>query len=61
MKMISQTRPIKKFAKAVASCSVEALAYGKCVIADFNTIHKNKCLNEFLRLKNCYIHASTKL
>lgn len=28
--------------------------YGKCVVADYNSVHKDKCLTEFLRLKECY-------
>ncbi|TQS35958.1 hypothetical protein Golomagni_03607 [Golovinomyces magnicellulatus] len=53
--MISRTRPISKFAKLVTICSTEAAVYGKCIIADYNTVHKDKCLSEFLRLKDCYI------
>lgn len=29
--------------------------YGKCVVADYNSVHKDKCLTEFLRLKECYV------
>ncbi len=29
--------------------------YGKCIVADFNSVHKDKCLTEFLRLKDCYV------
>ncbi|RPA92858.1 hypothetical protein L873DRAFT_1778907 [Choiromyces venosus 120613-1] len=47
------TRPIHKLASAVAKCSPEVSAYGKCIVADYNNVHKDKCLTEFLRLKEC--------
>ncbi|PUU79956.1 hypothetical protein B9Z19DRAFT_1124380 [Tuber borchii] len=47
------TRPIQKFASAVAKCSAEMSAYGRCVVADYNNIHKDKCLEEFLKLREC--------
>jgi hypothetical protein len=50
-----RTRPIEKFANAVAQCSAEASAYGKCIVADYNNVHKDKCLTDFLRLKDCYV------
>lgn len=28
--------------------------YGKCIAADFNGVYKDKCLIEFLKLKDCY-------
>ncbi|KAK2694191.1 hypothetical protein QWA68_008037 [Fusarium oxysporum] len=55
-----RTRPIQKFAKAVSQCSVEATAYGKCIVADYNAVHKDKCAKEFMRLKDCYLAASKK-
>ncbi|EKD14648.1 hypothetical protein MBM_07369 [Drepanopeziza brunnea f. sp. 'multigermtubi' MB_m1] len=58
--MPSRTRPIEKFAQAAAKCSAEASVYGKCIVADYNAVHKDKCLTEFLRLKNCYIAAAKK-
>ena len=72
--MSGRTRPIEKFAQAVAKCSPEvrrrshlstsmsssetrrkASAYGKCIVKDYNSVHKDKCLTEFLRLKQCYV------
>ncbi|KAI1397284.1 hypothetical protein F4819DRAFT_472540 [Hypoxylon fuscum] len=29
--------------------------YGKCIVADYNSVHKDKCANEFLRLKDCFL------
>jgi len=58
--MPSRTRPIDKFAQAVAKCSAEASAYGKCIVADYNAVHKDKCLAEFQVLKDCYLKAAKK-
>ena len=33
----------------------QAAVYGKCIVADYNSVHKDKCLAEFLRLKDCYL------
>jgi len=56
----AKTRPIQKFAQAAAKCSGEAAEYGKCIVADYNAVHKDKCLKEFMRLKDCYVLASKK-
>ena len=29
--------------------------YGQCVVADYNSVHKDKCAAEFARLKDCYL------
>jgi hypothetical protein len=33
----------------------QAAIYGKCVVADYNAVHKDKCLTEFMKLKDCYL------
>ncbi|EKV10099.1 hypothetical protein PDIG_57900 [Penicillium digitatum PHI26] len=53
--MPGRTRPVEKIAKASAQCSVEVAAYGKCVVADYNSVHKDMCVKEFMRLKDCYL------
>ncbi|KAG9243051.1 hypothetical protein BJ878DRAFT_512544 [Calycina marina] len=53
-------RPIEKFGQAVAKCSTELSVYGKCIVADYNAVHKDKCANEFMKLKNCYLAAAKK-
>ncbi|PLN78152.1 hypothetical protein BDW42DRAFT_175519 [Aspergillus taichungensis] len=53
-------RPIEKFAQATAKCSVEAAAYGKCILADYTAVQKDMCAKEFMRLKDCYLAASKK-
>ncbi|KAH8175339.1 hypothetical protein LIA77_03757 [Sarocladium implicatum] len=37
-----------------------ASAYGRCIVADYNSVHKDQCKQEFMRLKDCYIAASKK-
>ena len=34
---------------------IQASVYGKCIAADYNNVFKDKCLQEFLRLKECYL------
>jgi hypothetical protein len=29
--------------------------YGKCILADYNNVHKDKCITEFLKLKDCFV------
>jgi hypothetical protein len=69
--MPSRIRPVEKFAAAVAHCSKEVChtlyiqdqslillqctAYGKCIVADYNNVKKDKCVKEFLRLQECYV------
>ncbi|KAK7921009.1 hypothetical protein PG985_009031 [Apiospora marii] len=53
--MPARTRPIQKFAAAVSQCSPEAAVYGKCIVADYNSVHKDKCVAEFMKLKDCYL------
>ncbi|KAF2811533.1 uncharacterized protein BDZ99DRAFT_384926 [Mytilinidion resinicola] len=53
--MPTKTRPIERFATAVGKCSVEGAAYGKCIVADYNNVTKDKCLTEFMKLKDCYL------
>ncbi|KZF25217.1 hypothetical protein L228DRAFT_244013 [Xylona heveae TC161] len=48
-------RPVERFARATAKCGPEAALYGKCIVADYNHVHKDKCLTQFLRLKDCYL------
>ncbi|TLS23500.1 uncharacterized protein PpBr36_06353 [Pyricularia pennisetigena] len=59
--MQPRTRPIQKFAQTVSQCSTEAAVYGKCIVADYNAVHKDKCKQEFIKLKDCYLAAAKKL
>lgn len=33
----------------------QAAVYGKCIVADYNSVHKDKCADEFMKLKDCYL------
>lgn len=33
----------------------KASLYGKCIVTDYNSVHKDKCLREFMKLKDCYL------
>ncbi|KAI5789741.1 hypothetical protein DFH27DRAFT_209933 [Peziza echinospora] len=48
-------RPLERFAKSVAKCTPQASEYGKCIVADYNNVHKDKCLAQFMRLKECVV------
>lgn len=32
----------------------QSSVFGRCIAQDFNGIYKDKCLTEFLKLKDCY-------
>ena len=38
-----------------SSNSIQAAAYGKCILADYQSVHQNMCAKEFARLKDCYL------
>ncbi|KAK0612810.1 hypothetical protein B0T17DRAFT_657592 [Bombardia bombarda] len=54
----NKVRPIQRFAQSVSKCSAEATVYGKCIAADYNSVHKDQCVKEFMRLKDCFLAAS---
>ncbi|RDI89146.1 hypothetical protein Vi05172_g515 [Venturia inaequalis] len=58
--MPTKTRPIEKFAAAVGKCSKESAVYGKCIVADYNNVQKDKCAAEFIKLQQCYTAAYRK-
>ncbi len=33
----------------------QAAVYGKCILADYDSVHKDKCKAEFMKLKDCYL------
>lgn len=47
--------PISKLKSISLLSFKQASTYGKCIVADYNAVCKDKCLTEFLRLKECYI------
>ena len=32
----------------------QSAIFGRCIAQDFNGVYKDKCLSEFLKLKECY-------
>jgi hypothetical protein len=41
--------------------SPQAATYGKCIVADYNAVHKDMCAKEFMKLKDCFLAASKKV
>lgn len=35
--------------------SPQAATYGKCIVADYNAVHKDMCAKEFMKLKDCFL------
>lgn len=33
----------------------QAAVYGRCIVVDYNAVHKDKCAAEFMKLKDCYL------
>ncbi|KIW66011.1 hypothetical protein PV04_08219 [Phialophora macrospora] len=54
------TRPIEKFAAATAKCSIEAAAYGQCILKDYQSTYQDMCAKEFIKLKDCYLRHAKK-
>lgn len=44
--------PIIRLALTLIS---QAAAYGKCIVADYQSVHQDMCAKEFMRLKDCYL------
>ncbi|XP_074081040.1 NADH dehydrogenase [ubiquinone] 1 alpha subcomplex assembly factor 8 [Macrotis lagotis] len=54
---------IQSFPERLATCGVEATAYGKCVqaaTAPGGDLRKNQCAKEFEALRNCFMAAAKK-
>lgn len=51
--MTKPVRPAKKLMIAGAKCSVEGLAYGKCMSENYSTASQNACQKEFSIFKQC--------
>ena len=34
---------------------LKASIYGKCIVADYNSVYKDKCAKEFMLLKDSYL------
>ena len=69
--MPGRTKPLEKFGEAIGKCATEVsisatmiqitanpnqgVAYGKCVAAEYQNARKDMCVQEFMRLKDCYL------
>ncbi|VVT46264.1 uncharacterized protein SAPINGB_P001127 [Magnusiomyces paraingens] len=49
----SVVRPLKRFSTAVGECAPVGKVYGDCILANYQTVSKNMCLAEFMKLKEC--------
>jgi hypothetical protein len=53
-----ETRNASHDLKNVLTFLSQSSAYGKCIFADYNNVHKDKCVTEFLKLKECFVVSS---
>ncbi|KAI3635914.1 hypothetical protein MIR68_006052 [Amoeboaphelidium protococcarum] len=44
---------IERIGKALGSCSMEAMTYGKCVVAKLDCVEKDACAKEFRAFQQC--------
>ncbi|KAI8992080.1 hypothetical protein BDF20DRAFT_812789 [Mycotypha africana] len=51
---------IQQLAKGVSSCSMQATAYGQCILASYKDVHVNMCQSEFQAFKDC-VQRSVKI
>ncbi|XP_074116493.1 NADH dehydrogenase [ubiquinone] 1 alpha subcomplex assembly factor 8 [Sminthopsis crassicaudata] len=54
---------IQSFPERLATCGVEAAAYGKCVqaaTAPGGELRRNLCAKEFEALRNCFVAVAKK-
>ncbi|KAI3630407.1 hypothetical protein MIR68_011842 [Amoeboaphelidium protococcarum] len=43
----------ERIGKALGICSMEAMAYGKCVAAKLDGVEKDACAKQFLAFQQC--------
>ncbi|CAO3641306.1 unnamed protein product [Cunninghamella blakesleeana] len=48
-----KNKGVRLLAEGVTSCSVQSIAYGKCVASSYQDAHKNLCSKEFEAFKQC--------
>ena len=51
---------LKAYPQLMASCSVQATAYGKCVAEHMGEVKKGQCQAEFEAFKKCVRDAAKK-
>ena len=45
----------RRWTEPRARADKQAAVYGKCIVVDYNSVHKDKCVAEFMKLKDCYL------
>ncbi|RCH80326.1 hypothetical protein CU098_004056 [Rhizopus stolonifer] len=51
---------VRSIASGVASCPVQAAAYGKCITSNYKNVTKEMCQVEFQAFKQCVQQAMKK-
>ncbi|KAK3816404.1 MAG: hypothetical protein J3Q66DRAFT_342416 [Benniella sp.] len=51
--MSKPRRTVAAFSTSIAACAPSATAYGACISATMNDVHKGVCEKEFLAFKEC--------
>ncbi|KAF9305537.1 hypothetical protein BGZ74_009789 [Mortierella antarctica] len=51
--MSKPKQTVAAFSKSIAACASTATAYGACISATMNDVHKGVCEKEFLAFKDC--------
>ncbi|BFZ62457.1 hypothetical protein YB2330_003551 [Saitoella coloradoensis] len=54
----AQGKPLQRLASSISACSAQSAVYGKCVVVQYENIHKNACEKEFLAFKECVTKAA---
>ncbi|KAF9161659.1 hypothetical protein BGX26_001321 [Mortierella sp. AD094] len=57
--MSKPRRTVAAFSASIATCAPTATAYGACISATMNDVHKGVCEKEFIAFKEC-VQASMK-
>ena len=50
---MNRSKGVGLLAQGVATCSTQATAYGQCVTAKYQDVHKDMCAKEFEAFKQC--------
>lgn len=48
-------QPVRTLVNGPALICLQAATYGKCIVADYQSVHQDMCKKEFMRLKDCYL------
>lgn len=53
-------RLLVKYSAAVTKCSIQSVAYAKCIVANSDNLKKENCAKEFKEFQNCVKNAISK-